>query len=101
MRVQAGVCWTPIMILVVAGDIHGALDALYERVASWEARSGRKAELVLQSGDLGAFAGASTADPQTRKRALSDPTELGAAPYLDGSKTAPRDTWFVRGNHED
>jgi len=89
------------MILAIAGDLHGALDALYDRLRTWEARSGRRIVLVLQSGDLGAFTNASILDRSTRKRMEKDPLELGAAPYLEGVKTAPWETWFVRGNHED
>ena len=89
------------MLLAIAGDIHGALDALYARVAAWEERRSREAALVLQSGDFGALADPSRADAQTRKHAREDPTELGAVPYLTGERTAPRPTWFVRGNHED
>ena len=36
------------MLVAIAGDLHGALDLLYERLARFEARSGRKAALVLQ-----------------------------------------------------
>ncbi len=89
------------MVLALCGDLHGALDALYARIAAWEARSGRTVDLVLQAGDLGAFSRSSPLDSKTRKRVKEDPTELGAADYIEGTKAAPRETWFVRGNHED
>src|SRR5262245_35196302 len=89
------------MIIAVAGDLHGALDALYQRIGAWEARSGRAIELVLQCGDLGAFAPDAPLDRATRKRLEKDPSELGAREYLTGEKRASHQTWFVRGNHED
>jgi calcineurin-like phosphoesterase family protein len=89
------------MPIALAGDVHGALDALYERIGAWERRSGRKIELVLQAGDLGAFGPRSPIDKKTRKRAEDDPTELGVVEYIAGAKTASHETWFVRGNHED
>lgn len=30
-----------------------------------------------------------------------DPTELGAAPYIEGSQRAGKKLWFCSGNHED
>ena len=87
--------------IALAGDVHGALAALYERIGARERRSGRKVDLVLQAGDLGAFGPGSAIDKQTRKRAAADPTELGATEYIAGAKTASHETWFVRGNHED
>src|SRR5262245_23278327 len=89
------------MLVAIAGDIHGALDLLYERLGRFEARSGRRVALVLQCGDLGAFGPDSPLDAGTRKRAASDPLELGAADYIAGKKRATHPTWFVRGNHED
>jgi Icc-related predicted phosphoesterase len=88
------------MLIAIAGDLHGALDALYGRIAAWEGRSGKRIDLVLQTGDLGALTSRSVLDAKTRKRVAEDPTELGAAPYLEGAKAATRETWFVRGNHE-
>jgi len=89
------------MIIAVAGDLHGALDPLYERLHAWENRSGLSIGLVLQCGDFGAFGPDSPLDRATRKRLEADPTELGARDYLTGEKQATHETWFVRGNHED
>ncbi len=89
------------MIIAIAGDLHGALDALYERLKSWEVRWGMQIELVLQCGDLGAFGAGSHLDRKAKKRWAADPSEMGAAEYLAGSKRATHPTWFVRGNNED
>jgi Icc-related predicted phosphoesterase len=87
--------------IAIAGDVHGALDALYARLAAWETRAGRQIALVLQCGDLGVLGPDSTLDRATAKRAATDPTELGVRDYVSGSKIASHETWFVRGNHED
>ena len=89
------------MILAIAGDLHGALDALFDRIRSWEARSGRRIDLILQCGDLGAFTSRSALDGKTRRRIREDPTELGAEDYLAGSRAASHEVWFVQGNNED
>jgi len=89
------------MIIAIAGDLHGALDALYGRIGAWEARGGKRIELVLQCGDLGAFGPHSRLDRKARKRLSEDPSQMGAAEYLAGSKKATHPTWFVRGNNED
>jgi hypothetical protein len=89
------------VVIAVAGDLHGALDALYQRLGAWELRSGRRIELVLQCGDLGAYPPGSPLDRATQKRAQKDPSELAAADYISGAKRGSHLTWFVRGNHED
>jgi hypothetical protein len=43
------------MILCAAGDIHGALDRLYEDVLALEAALGVRFEWVLHVGDFGVW----------------------------------------------
>lgn len=93
------------MLVAVFGDVHGALDGMYEVARRWSGESGLAIDLVLQCGDLGAFRSAdpndeAAADRATRRRLERDPTELGAVPYLNGDRTAPFETWFIHGNHD-
>lgn len=81
--------------------MHGNLDNMFELCKSWERSSSRKIDYVLQTGDLGVFPNKSHVDKATLRHAERDPTELGAADYLDGIKSASHKTIFVSGNHED
>ncbi len=89
------------MILAVLGDVHGALDAMYEAVRLFEEKHSLRVAGVLQVGDMGVFPDPAKLDRATWKHAREDPTELGAADYVSGKKRATHPTWFVRGNHED
>ena len=74
---------------------------MYEMCNAWERNSGRTIYRVLQTGDLGIFASEHDLDRATRKHAKRDSTELGAIPYVTGSKIPTHKTIFVAGNHED
>lgn len=88
------------MILALFGDVHGNLDGMYGLCRDWKKETGESIDLVLQTGDMGLFVRPEQFDRATRKHFLSDPSELGAAPYLDGREPVPIETWFVHGNHE-
>lgn len=84
--------------IALVGDTHDALDEMYHIIAEHEAVVGAPVAAVLQVGDLSAFP-----DPHNiaTRRGLSPGQQLQFVSYHDGSKVAPRPTYFVRGNHED
>jgi len=89
------------MFVALFGDVHGAIDVMYEWCLAWQRRTGRTLAAVLQAGDMGAFPSAERLDKATAKKAQKDPTELQIIDYIAGRKTAPIETIFVHGNHED
>jgi len=88
------------MIVAVFGDVHGNLPGLYDLCRWWERRHRRRIDLVLQTGDMGLWRSPDEMDRATRRHLAGDPTELAAAAYLSGEVSAPVETWFVHGNHE-
>ncbi len=85
------------MYICVAGDIHGALDLLYEDVLALESRLGITFDWVLQVGDFGVWPDPERIDKASRKHE-------GAGDFsrwLSQGKAAPRRTLFIKGNHED
>jgi hypothetical protein len=89
-----------IRYLAVVGDVHGALDELFDVLLHRLSGFGHIVG-VLQAGDLGVFGPGSVLDKATRRFAASDPTELGLAAYITGGREPPLPMWFTRGNHED
>lgn len=85
------------MILCAAGDIHGALDRLYDDVLAFEAALGVRFEWVLHVGDFGVWP-----DPARVDRATRHHDGAGDFPvWLTERRAAPRRTLFIKGNHED
>jgi hypothetical protein len=94
------------MNIAVVGDVHGHLALMYAILGRWQQESGRTIDLILQLGDLGAFAPDSELDQATRRWSESDPEELGFAEFAGSSPPAtlldPRPLLvFIPGNHED
>jgi len=89
------------MIIAVFGDVHGNLGGMYELCQGWEKENRQQIDLVLQTGDMGLWGSFEHMDKATRKHFAKDESELAAAAYLSGEKTAPIETWFIHGNHED
>ena len=94
------------MYLAVAGDVHGHLALLYAILGRWQRESGRSFDLILQVGDLGAFASGSELDRATQRHARTDPEEMGfrdfARPEPPRTLLDPRPPLvFIPGNHED
>lgn len=88
------------MIVAVFGDVHGNLAAMFDCCFDWQNRSAKQIDLILQTGDMGLWCSFEEADKAARKHHADDATELTAALYLSGCKTAPIETWFINGNHE-
>jgi predicted phosphohydrolase len=85
------------MILCAAGDIHGALDRLYDDVQRFEDQLCVQFDWVLQVGDFGVWP-----DPARIDRASRNHDGAGDfAKWLEQARAAPRRTIFIKGNHED
>ena len=97
------------------GDVHGHLTLAFRVLCRWEREMGRRLDLALQVGDLGAFPPPFRLDKATRRFAEKDPDELGFADYYEGGPDAEEvfgedadharrfdaDLVFIKGNHED
>lgn len=93
------------MIVAIFGDVHGNLLAMYELCAIWQKESKEHIDLVLQTGDMGLWSSSDQMNKATKKHYKKDKSELApeglaSAAYLSGKRTAPIDTWFCHGNHE-
>jgi hypothetical protein len=85
------------MIICAAGDIHGALDYLYEDVLAFEEALGVRFAWVLHVGDFGIWP-----DPARIDRGTRNHEGAGDFPvWLAEKRPAPRPTVFIKGNHED
>lgn len=85
------------MIICAAGDIHGALDRMYDDILAFEEALGVRFEWVLHVGDLGVWPDPSRIDKATRNH-----DGAGDFPAWWAKRRAvPRRTIFVKGNHED
>jgi len=85
------------MLVCAAGDIHGALDRMYEDILAFEASLGVRFEHVLHVGDFGLWP-----DPDRVDRATRDHEGAGDFPrWFAERRAAPRPTVFIKGNHED
>lgn len=85
------------MLLCAAGDIHGAMDRMYDDVLTFEAALGERFDWVLHVGDFGVWPDANRIDRAARKH-----DGAGDFPaWLADGRTAPRRTVFIKGNHED
>jgi Calcineurin-like phosphoesterase len=85
------------MILCAAGDIHGALDQMYQDVLKFEQALDIRFDWILHVGDFGIWP-----DPFTVDRATRDHEGAGNFPqWHQERRRAPRKTLFIKGNHED
>jgi Icc-related predicted phosphoesterase len=85
------------MILCAAGDIHGAMNFLYEDVLSFETSLGTRFEWVLHVGDFGVWPDPNRIDKATEKH--DGAGDFSA--WLAERRPVPRKTLFIKGNHED
>ena len=85
------------MIICVAGDIHGAMNRMYEDVLAFEAALAVSFAWVLHVGDFGIWPDADRIDKATKKHdgAGDFPT------WFAEGRPVPRKTVFIKGNHED
>jgi hypothetical protein len=79
---------------------------MYAILGRWQEESGRKIDLILQCGDMGAFLPTSQLDRATIRRKDDDPEELGFAQFAGPNPPATLldarpPLIFIAGNHED
>lgn len=85
------------MLICAAGDIHGALDRMYEHVSAFERALGAEFAWILHVGDFGIWP-----DPARVDRATQRHDGAGDFPtWWADRRAAPRRTLFIKGNHED
>ena len=85
------------MLICAAGDIHGAMDRLYQDVFAFEASLGIRFDYILHVGDFGIWPEPSRIDKATRHH-----DGAGDFPaWFQQNRAAPRPTVFIKGNHED
>ena len=85
------------MLVCAAGDIHGALDRLYDDILDFEVALGVRFEWVLHVGDIGVWPDINRVDSATRKH-----DGAGDFPvWWSEGRAVPRRTVFIKGNHED
>lgn len=85
------------LTLCAAGDIHGAMDRLYQDVLDFERELSVPFDWVLHVGDFGVWP-----EPDRIDRASRNHDGAGDfAQWLASGRAAPRRTVFIKGNHED
>lgn len=85
------------MIIFLAGDIYGQLGKFYDKVAQVEEALDKKADYILQTGNLGAYP-----DPASISSSMRNHHGAGDfARWYVAEKPAPRPTVFISGKHED
>jgi len=97
------------MNIAIFADVHGKLLLAFKLCARWQKETGKRIDLILQAGDLGAFPDETRMDHATRKYIERDPTEAGFLQHFTHHDPAVAAVLaetdcplvFVRGNHED
>ena len=86
-----------LMMLCVAGDVHGAIDVLFVDILAFERQLGVTFDYVLQVGDFGVYPGSPLfGEAESQGAGVGDfPT------WLALRRPAPRRTVFIKGNNED
>ncbi len=85
------------MILCASGDIHGSLTRWEIILLAFEKKLGVRFDYVLNVGDVGIWPDPKHIDKATRNH--GGPGDFQS--WYDGGHPFPRDTVFVKGNHED
>ena len=100
------------MLIGFVGDVHGLVYHAIALVTTWQRKSGKKLDFVVQVGDMGAYPELDRVDEAGRRHIALDPAQgdfsrLLQADGLRGERLrAVRDelaapVHFLRGNHED
>ena len=85
------------VFICASGDIHGAMDRLYQDVFKFEAALGVGFDYVLHVGDFGIWPDPSRIDKATRRHEGAGDFPV----WLKENRGVPRPTAFIKGNHED
>lgn len=100
------------MLIGFVGDIHGRVFLALAALATWQRQIGRRFDLLITCGDLGAYPSLDRLDPATNRYLQADPSEadfirlLGAQGRLAELLRALRadfatPVFFLCGNHDD
>ncbi|MEX2246082.1 MAG: metallophosphoesterase [Dehalococcoidia bacterium] len=100
------------MLIGFIGDVHGRVFVAVAAVATWQRKAGRRFDVLVQVGDMGAFPDPERADPATAAYLSIDPSEADFARLMraEGALAAHAQRvraefstaiHFLRGNHED
>jgi len=100
------------MLIGFIGDLHGRVFHAIAAVATWQRRIGRRFDLVVQVGDLGAITRLDNLDPASDPYRAADPSAADLARLLtatgdiahllsDIARDLSRPIRFIRGNHDD
>jgi Icc-related predicted phosphoesterase len=100
------------MLIGFVGDVHGRVFHMVVALVMWQRMYGRRFDLIVQVGDMGAYPSAERMDSATRSYLELDPAEgdfarlLAAEGPMADRLLAMRDelagpTHFIHGNHDD
>ena len=100
------------MLIGFVGDVHGLVYHAIALVTTWQRKSGKKLDFVVQVGDMGAYPELDRVDEAGRRHIALDPAQGDFSRLLQadglrgerlravrGELAAP--IHFLRGNHED
>lgn len=85
------------MVIIIAGDIHGSLDKMYERISRVEKEQGTKIDLVVQLGD---FQAVRNENDLKNIHVPEKHRKLGDFHRYFDAQQVPVKTYFIGGNHE-
>ena len=100
------------MLIGFAGDVHGLVYHAIALVTTWQRKTGKKLDLVVQVGDMGAYHALDRVDEAGRRHIALDPAQGDFSRLLqaDGLRAErlravrgemASSIHFLRGNHED
>ena len=85
------------MLICAAGDIHGAIDRMYDEILAFEGALSIRFDYVLQVGDFGIWPDPNRIDKATRNH--DGVGDFGK--WFAERRPVPRETIFIKGSHED
>jgi Icc-related predicted phosphoesterase len=100
------------MLIGFIGDIHGRVFHAIAAAATWQARTGKRFDQLIQVGDLGAFPNVERMDRATHRYLTADPSEADFSRLMQPENERAKalvclreqfasPIYFIRGNHED
>lgn len=100
------------MLIGFIGDVHGSVFLAIAALATWQRQLGHRFDLLIQSGDLGAYRDLDRLDPASQRYLAVDPSQADFPRLLDATGRRVDLLWalrtsfdtpmyFVRGNHDD
>lgn len=83
--------------IAIAGDVHGDITLLYEKVAELQAKIGAPTEAIFQVGDLHLYSDASQIDSTVIRHGGAGEFPI----WLREKRAVPIPTYAILGNHDD